>query len=78
MNKTIREDVGAFARLEGAFIVPRIPKTRSGKLLRRIVKHILNDEPYKMPAAIDDVTSLDFIHTISAKNGFQDQVIKPD
>jgi len=70
--------VGAFARLEGAFIVPRIPKTRSGKLLRRIVKHILNDEPYKMPSTIDDETSLDFVHTISGKNGFNDQVIKPD
>jgi len=56
--------------MEGAFFVPRIPKTRSGKLLRRIVKHILNDEPYKMPSTIDDETSLDFVHTISAKNGF--------
>ena len=70
MNAKIRSDVGAFARLEGAFVVPRIPKTRSGKLLRRIIKHIMNDEDYKMPSTIDDATSLDFIHSISAKNGF--------
>ena len=58
INAKVRKEVGAFARLEGVFIIEKIPKTRSGKLLRRIVRHILNDEPYKFPSTIDDATTL--------------------
>lgn len=65
INYKIRSEVGAFARLEGALFIPRMPKTRSGKILRRIMRNILNDQPYKFPATIDDATTLDHIHTLS-------------
>ena len=60
------------------FFIERIPKTRSGKLLRRIVRHILNDEQYKFPSTIDDVTTLKIIERISRSNGFEKNVFKPD
>jgi len=34
--------------------VDRLPKTRSGKVLRGTMKHIADGEPYRMPATIDD------------------------
>jgi propionyl-CoA synthetase len=42
--------------------VERIPKTRSGKVLRGTIKSILNKKSYKMPATIEDATVLELIH----------------
>ena len=54
-------NIGAFSRLAGAIVVNRIPKTRSGKILRRILRNILNGQVYKMPPTIDDASVLDEI-----------------
>jgi propionyl-CoA synthetase len=45
--------------------VQRLPKTRSGKILRGTIKKIVNREAYKMPATIDDPTTLDMIKDLS-------------
>lgn len=78
VNYRIRSEVGAFARLEGALFIPRMPKTRSGKILRRIMKSILNDKEYKFPATIDEPATLDHIHTLSLSNDYEKHVYKPD
>lgn len=39
----------------------KLPKTRSGKILRGTIRKISNNQAYKMPATIDDVTALDAI-----------------
>ena len=39
----------------------RLPKTRSGKILRGTIRSIVNDQQYKPPATIDDPTALDLI-----------------
>jgi propionyl-CoA synthetase len=57
----IRADVGAFAKLEGVIFVTKLPKTRSGKILRGTIKKIVNNVEYKPPATIDDPTALDMI-----------------
>lgn len=57
----VRTDVGAFARLEGIIFMQKLPKTRSGKILRGTIRKISNNQAYKMPATIDDVTALDAI-----------------
>ena len=44
-----------------AVVVKRLPKTRSGKILRGTVRKIADNEPYKMPATIDDPVILDEI-----------------
>lgn len=54
-------DCGAFCRLIGVIFMEKLPKTRSGKILRGTIRKIANQEEYKMPATIDDVTALDAI-----------------
>ena len=59
--KMIREKVGPVAAFKIAIVVKRLPKTRSGKVLRGTVRKIADNEPYKMPATIDDPVILDEI-----------------
>mmetsp|Transcript_101300 Transcript_101300/g.139939 ORF Transcript_101300/g.139939 Transcript_101300/m.139939 type:complete len:372 (+) Transcript_101300:903-2018(+) len=61
VNERVRSEVGAFARLIGVIFVEKLPKTRSGKILRGTIRKISNKQEYKMPATIDDVNSLDVI-----------------
>lgn len=61
INLKVRADVGAFCRLEGVLFLDQLPKTRSGKILRGTIKKIVNHQPYKFPATIDDPSSLDLI-----------------
>ncbi len=57
----VRDKVGPVAAFKIAVIVKRLPKTRSGKILRGTVRKIADKEPYKMPATIDDPAILDEI-----------------
>ncbi|GAM20631.1 hypothetical protein SAMD00019534_038060, partial [Acytostelium subglobosum LB1] len=51
----VRQKVGAFASLKHALAVDRLPKTRSGKIVRNILKAISNDhEHYSVPPTIED------------------------
>lgn len=61
INSKVRNDVGAFARLEGVLFLNRLPKTRSGKILRGTMRKIANEQEYNMPATIDDLSTLDTI-----------------
>ena len=55
----VRKTIGPVAAFKTAAIVPRLPKTRSGKILRGTVKKIADGQPYKVPATIDDPAILD-------------------
>ena len=61
INTKMRADVGAFARLHGIIFMDRLPKTRSGKILRGTIKSITNDQAYKTPSTIEDMATLDEI-----------------
>ena len=50
----VREKIGPVAAFKLAITVPRLPKTRSGKILRGTMKKIADGEPWTMPATIDD------------------------
>jgi propionyl-CoA synthetase len=52
--KMVRERIGPVAAFKSATVVPRLPKTRSGKILRGTMQKIADSETFKMPAAIDD------------------------
>jgi len=54
----VRQKIGPVAAFKTAIVIKRLPKTRSGKILRGIVRKIADNEPYKMPATIDDPTIL--------------------
>jgi propionyl-CoA synthetase len=61
INGKVREDVGAFASLIGVIIVTKLPKTRSGKILRGTIRKISNAQEYAYPATIEDPSALDLI-----------------
>ncbi len=55
----IRETIGPVAAFKKVAVVPRLPKTRSGKILRATMVSIADGTPWTMPATIDDPASLD-------------------
>lgn len=57
----VREKIGAIACFRRALVVDRLPKTRSGKILRRIIRQIADGEEYAVPSTIDDPTILEDI-----------------
>jgi propionyl-CoA synthetase len=57
----VREKIGPVAAFKLAITVPRLPKTRSGKILRGTMKKIADHEPWTMPATIEDPNVLDEI-----------------
>jgi propionyl-CoA synthetase len=57
----VRERIGALAGLRAALVVQRLPKTRSGKILRGTMRRIADGEEYSVPATIDDPVILDEI-----------------
>ena len=57
----VREYIGPVAAFKTATVVDRLPKTRSGKILRGTIQKIADNEPWKMPATIDDPAILDEI-----------------
>jgi propionyl-CoA synthetase len=59
--KLVRERIGPVAAFKLAVVVDRLPKTRSGKILRGTMVKIADSETFKMPATIDDPVILDEI-----------------
>ena len=59
--KRVRDQIGPVAAFKLAVVVDRLPKTRSGKILRGIMVKIADGQDYKMPATIDDPAILDEI-----------------
>ena len=57
----IREAIGPIAAFKTALVVKRLPKTRSGKILRKTMRSIADEEPYTTPATIDDPLILEEI-----------------
>ena len=67
--KLVREKIGAVAALRNVMTVVRLPKTRSGKILRGTVRSIADGSDWKMPATIDDPAILDEMTDIMRKRG---------
>jgi propionyl-CoA synthetase len=63
----VREKIGPVAAFKLAITVGRLPKTRSGKILRATMRQIADGEEYRMPATIDDPAILDEI-ALALKN----------
>ncbi|GAB4400841.1 MAG: propionyl-CoA synthetase [Microscillaceae bacterium] len=65
----IREEIGPVACFKNALLVKRLPKTRSGKILRKTLRKIADGEPFMMPSTIDDPAILDEIRdNLKARN----------
>jgi propionyl-CoA synthetase len=66
----VREQVGPVANFKVAGVVPRLPKTRSGKVLRGTMRQIADGEPYKVPSTIDDPAILDEVKAVLRDLGY--------
>ncbi|HEY9038901.1 MAG TPA: propionyl-CoA synthetase [Roseovarius sp.] len=66
----VRDKIGPVAAFKLAVVVDRLPKTRSGKILRRTMASIADGEEFKMPATIDDPAVLDEIAEALKTIGF--------
>ncbi len=66
----VRKDIGPLACFKSAIAVERLPKTRSGKILRGTMRKIADGQEYKVPSTIEDPTSLDVIQEAAKKIGY--------
>ncbi len=65
----VRKEIGAVACFKRAVVVDRLPKTRSGKILRKLMRQIADGQDYTVPSTIDDPVSLSVIEDVMSKNG---------
>lgn len=65
----VRKEIGAVACLKHTIVVPRLPKTRSGKILRKLLRQIAENQSFVVPSTIDDPASIDEIKGIMQSNG---------
>lgn len=65
----VRNKIGAVACLKHTLVVPRLPKTRSGKILRKLLRQIAENEEFTIPSTIDDPSSVAEIKGIMELNG---------
>jgi len=66
----VRDQIGPVAAFKLVAVVDRLPKTRSGKILRGTMKKIADGEEYKMPATIDDPAILGEIQAVLQTIGY--------
>ncbi|AUC76839.1 acetate--CoA ligase [Olleya sp. Bg11-27] len=62
--QAVRQEIGAVASFREVLVVSRLPKTRSGKILRKLLRNIADEQQYNIPSTIDDVTIIDEIKTV--------------
>ncbi len=68
--KLVREKIGPVAAFKLCIVVDRLPKTRSGKILRATMVSIADGKDFKLPATIDDPAILDEITDALAEIGY--------
>ena len=64
----VRKEIGAVASFRDVLVVNRLPKTRSGKILRKLLRNIADDKYYSVPSTIDDVSIIDEIKAVYKTN----------
>lgn len=87
MIRKVREDIGPVASFKRCFIVDKLPKTRSGKVLRGVIKKMLDGHQYKVPGTIEDMSVISSLHKFVNSHGFglsnpheieyEEDVVKP-
>lgn len=69
----VRDGIGPVAAFKTALVVKRLPKTRSGKILRATMRQIADGASYNMPATIDDPAILEEISEVLQEAGYAGQ-----
>ncbi|MBD3585008.1 propionyl-CoA synthetase [Salinimonas sp. HHU 13199] len=65
----VRDAIGPVASFKQAIVVPRLPKTRSGKILRKVLRQMVSNEPLNVPSTIDDPQAIDDVKQCMRKKG---------
>jgi len=65
--KLVRKQIGAVASLRNVVIVERLPKTRSGKILRKLMRSIADGDSFQIPSTIDDEAIVEEIDAVLIK-----------
>ncbi len=73
--RIVREQVGPVANFKQVAIVARLPKTRSGKVLRGTMRQIADGDPCQVPPTIDDPATLDEIRVALERLGYANQSV---
>ncbi|MCL7762884.1 acetate--CoA ligase [Polaribacter sp. Z014] len=66
--KDVRHEIGAVASFRDVLVVNRLPKTRSGKILRKLLRNIADDLQYNVPSTIDDIAIINEIKSVYQKH----------
>tara|TARA_R110002050_G_scaffold41242_1_gene100050 strand:+ start:39112 stop:41004 length:1893 start_codon:yes stop_codon:yes gene_type:complete len=66
--KEVRKEIGAVASFRDVVVVSRLPKTRSGKILRKLLRNIADKNEYSIPSTIDDVAIIGEIEKVFELN----------
>lgn len=72
----VRDEIGAVASLKKVVLAKRLPKTRSGKILRKTMRAIADEKPYNLPSTIDDPSVIDEIILLFQHNQIKHQNIQ--
>ena len=68
--QAVRNAVGPIANFKRALVVARLPKTRSGKILRKVIRSMIDGEPYIVPSTIDDPAIVDELYETLSSQGW--------
>ena len=69
----VREEIGPVAAFKSVAVVNKLPKTRSGKMLRATMRSIADDADWNMPATIEDPTALDDVTDALKQLGYAEK-----
>lgn len=72
----VRDKIGPVAYFKHLGFTPQLPKTRSGKVLRNVIRNILHGRPPNPPGTIEDLATIDLIHTALKAIGFPKETPK--
>nr|WP_231926581.1 propionyl-CoA synthetase [Shewanella benthica] len=71
----VRAEIGPVASFRLVSVIQKLPKTRSGKVLRGTMRKIADNQSYKMPATIEDPHTLDLVRNTLTRMGYADSLV---
>ncbi|WP_076408267.1 propionyl-CoA synthetase [Shewanella sp. UCD-KL12] len=75
LKSLIREQIGPVASFRLVSMIQKLPKTRSGKVLRGTMRKIADNQSYKMPATIEDPQTLELVRNTLTRMGYADALV---
>lgn len=68
----VRSEIGPVAAFKLVSAIPKLPKTRSGKILRATMRKIADNQEYSVPATIEDPATLELVRNTLTRMGYGD------